>query len=82
MKYLTYLLTSCLLFGIIGCKTISELWVKNPETGELELEKKIVLQGTGKNKADFNEKKEKIENDSGFELKTPDIELDVDKIRN
>lgn len=68
----TNLLLICfgLVIALAGCKTTAEYY-KYSNNGELEGMEKMVLKGTGMNKADFE--KRTIENDSGF--KVPEIRL-------
>jgi len=32
---------------LVGCASVSEHWVKNKETGEMELQSKLTCKGTG-----------------------------------
>ena len=87
-------LTIVLLFSFLlcGCKTLTVLSTVNPayrkclEEGrkppdDLEKwipEKKMEADGIGKIEADF--KKDTIKRDSGLELKTPNLKVDVDEL--
>jgi hypothetical protein len=72
------LLISC---ALMGCKTCGEHWLKNPETGDLEMVEYIEMRGTAKHEIEFSTKG-KAKADSGLKLQLPDINLDVDKIGN
>lgn len=68
-----YLLTIFLCFGIIGCRTVGKHWLKNAETGELELVEKIEMKGTAKHEIEFATKGG-AKADSGFRV--PDINIE------
>ena len=65
-----YILICALSFLIIGCKTTGEHWLRNSETGELELVEYIEMRGTATHEIEFSTKG-KAKADSGFRI--PDI---------
>ena len=74
-----WLLLAIVVVFLVGCRTTGEHWLKNAETGELELVEYIEMRGTAKHSIEFATKG-KADADSGFRV--PDISLDVDKLGN
>jgi len=81
LYFFIFLWTLLIICAIVlsGCRTVGEHWLKNTETGELELVEIIEMRGTAKHEIDFATKGG-AKADSGFRV--PDIDFDIDKLGN
>ena len=66
------LFLTLIVISSISCRTVGKHWLKNTETGELELVEKIETTGTGKHKVEF-QTGGKADSDSGW--KVPEVNL-------
>ena len=71
--------TLLLLLSVMGCKTVGYHWIKDKETGELELVEVIETRGTGKHDVTFATKGS-AKSDSGFKI--PDLNIELDKLKD